>query len=190
MEKFSRRRYLLPDFVESRRLVVSRAVSDHDRSLLADFFNASGQDYPSRHFNWPVYDIPYSKGEMPSIERHIRRHGDADRYLFLKGRTKVIGALNFSSDRHGSARLAYYISPEFRRKGYAGEAHKAALRAFFQANSRMRGMWEEVAADNHASRKILIKNGFKLMGQRHSTHFGAYGMRYNSFYCSRESVLD
>lgn len=180
----------MPDLVVTPRLLVRPVVNDRDFSLMADFFNAAEQNYPRAHFRWPYYTEPYRKANMRGLNAHMAGGGEnADRYLFTKGNTRIIGCMNYSTDRLGSARIAYYIDPAFRGRGYASEAHKGCLRAFLQANPRVDGLWEEVRADNRPSRRILFKSGFKKMGSRYSAHNGLEAERMDSFYCSRERGL-
>lgn len=182
--------FRLPGQVITQRLLIRPVHNDRDFALMADFFNACDQDYPRRHFKWPKYAEPYEKRGMLELTRYMMQGGkNSDHYLFSKGNTHIIGCMNYSTDRTGSPRIAYYVHQEFRRQGLASEAHKASLKAFLKANSSLKGLWEEVSVNNPSSRRVLIKSGFRKMGSRHSSHFGATVQRIDSFYCSRESGL-
>lgn len=88
--------------------------------------------------------------------------------IFTKKNGRLIGELTFWSDTAQRPRMTYLISPQHRGKGYACEAHQAALAWADQVLPSMPLTFAEVETDNTASIKILEKSGFQAAGIRQS----------------------
>ena len=76
-----------------------------------------------------------------------------------------IGSCGFKGppDTNSTAEIAYYIDPKFRHQGFATEAAQALVGFAHTHNVRL--VRAHTLADNAASIGVLIKCGFRLIGE-------------------------
>ena len=89
--------------------------------------------------------------------------------LELKGEGRVIGTLHlFPDDRRAvkAMEMGYVIAPNFRRRGYAGEAVKAAIDHLFQETD-IELVTAGASVCNNPSIAMLEKLGFTREGTVH-----------------------
>jgi len=142
--------------------------SDYD--ALADFFNASSLDYPRYAHDMELQDNDYSAGEMRYVHTVNKfQRSAAEYYIFKKGKPEIIGSLVAYMDRQNNARFGYYLSPDARGKGYGAESHSAFIKSFARHNPSLKCLWAEVEPRNSASRRLLMKNGFRPKVLRNTT---------------------
>jgi RimJ/RimL family protein N-acetyltransferase len=75
--------------------------------------------------------------------------------------------LNLDTDdrRHGNATIGYTIGERFRGRGYGSAALRALLPiAFGRDTLALERLAAVAAVDNHASRRVLERNGFRFEG--------------------------
>ena len=87
--------------------------------------------------------------------------------VILDGAGVLVGTLNLNSIIRGafqSASLGYWVSQERNGEGIATAAVAAAKRVAFEELGlhRLQG---ETLVDNHASQRVLVKNGFTKYGE-------------------------
>jgi RimJ/RimL family protein N-acetyltransferase len=82
-------------------------------------------------------------------------------------RPQAIGYVNFHAapDAAGTVEIGYTILPRWRRRGYATEAARAALR-WAVADPRVRTLRASVAPDNEPSRRLVAALGFVQVGEQ------------------------
>ena len=80
---------------------------------------------------------------------------------------EAIGYVNFHAapDERGMVEIGYTILPSWRRRGYAGEAARAAL-SWAVTDPRVRTLRASVAPDNEASRRLVASLGFVQTGEQ------------------------
>jgi RimJ/RimL family protein N-acetyltransferase len=97
-------------------------------------------------------------------------HGFA---LVLKSSRTAIGKGGFKGapDADGVVEIAYVVDEAHRNNGYATEATGALARFAFE-DSAVRAVRAHTSAEANASTKVLIKNGFRALGEVHDPEDG------------------
>ena len=158
----------LPERLVTRRLCL-RDISCKNVDAFLDFMNRNDQDYPRSYLGWEKEE--YSRENAKNLIKVFRDQTIRNYHLFRIGDPNtIIGEIMVTSDRLRSPRVAYYISPEYRRKGYASEGYDAVMTSLLSQN-RLSFVWEETDNWNRASRHFLMSKGFRCMGKRQSSNF-------------------
>jgi len=76
----------------------------------------------------------------------------------------IAGRVNLVNISHGEAELGYRVGSDFAGRGVASEAVRQVchLAATTYGLKRLRA---ETYVDNHGSQKVLLRNGFRLVGE-------------------------
>lgn len=162
--------------LETDRLVIRRFVAgdlpDFHRALLGD------PDW------WDACSIAEAKGKMEYYIRQTEFSNPPLGYqgVFLRERRTLIGTVGYESYFLGPGEqrlfseeairdedlfrtleygVGYFISAEFRGRGYASEAVKALIEYAFQV-IKVRRIWAETWHENTASIKLMEKVGMKI----------------------------
>ena len=149
--------------IETGRLLLRpfrRSDSDDCLAFLSDretcYLDGGYEPYPAKDERfWKLMDIFASGGGRYMLE--------------LKGEGRVIGTLHlFPDDRRAvkAMEMGYVIAPNFRRRGYAGEAEKAAIDHLFQETD-IELVTAGASVCNNPSIAMLEKLGFTREGTVH-----------------------
>jgi RimJ/RimL family protein N-acetyltransferase len=111
---------------------------------------------------------PYPEGSAERFIYAAREANSAGRDLTLvmtpiKGKTDAIGAISLESRGRDRLALGYVLAPEVWGKGLATEAAAAIIHAAFGLTSTLE-ILASVRVENEASRTVLTKCGFTLLG--------------------------
>ena len=100
-----------------------------------------------------------------AIARSLQEHqGHTDNWMIVAGH-EVVGLCGYKHrpSVDGEVDIGYSIAASRRRRGHATGA-VAAILAKSDADSRVLYVIAETAVDNHASQRVLMKNGFQYIG--------------------------
>ncbi|HEV2548356.1 MAG TPA: GNAT family N-acetyltransferase [Stellaceae bacterium] len=84
--------------------------------------------------------------------------------LLLRESDQLIGVMGAGFTDDGEVEIGYWIGTSFQREGYAQEAGRALLDLLARQFPR-RSIIAVCKRDNHASRRVLEKLGFKATGE-------------------------
>lgn len=135
-------------------------------------------DREVRRFLQAPEEIFYFEDELEWYE-NLRRNKERHRVFTILGTTGnelmgVIGLHNIDM-KNGKAEVGYFLWKNYWRKGYMAEALSLVLRYAFQ-DLNLRKVYARVYEPNVGSRKVLEKNGFKLVGRlRKNVYIPGYG---------------
>lgn len=120
-----------------------------------DFF----ADYPSRH----------------AALLRMQAEGTDLFHLLLTDDETVAGRVNLVCISDGEAEIGYRVGRDFAGRGLATEAvgRVCALAGTVYGLKRLRA---GTGVDNHASHKVLLRNGFRVLGQ--TTSGGSPSLRF------------
>jgi RimJ/RimL family protein N-acetyltransferase len=152
--------------IQTRNLILAAHLPRHLRALLrseAEYENTSG--------------LPAAEGvreqllsASPEFMRNLAEAKRSDPWLFgfaviHKIDNVLIGTGGFPSppDGRGIAEIAYGIAPNYQGKGYATEVAKALI-GFASSDPRVEKIRAHTLAETNASTRVLIKCGFKKVG--------------------------
>jgi len=100
-----------------------------------------------------------------AIARSLQEHqGHTDNWMIVAD-NEVVGLCGYKHrpSVDGEVDIGYSIAASRRRRGHATGAVSAVL-ANAQADPRVSHIIAETAIDNHASQRVLIRNGFQYIG--------------------------
>jgi RimJ/RimL family protein N-acetyltransferase len=102
------------------------------------------------------------------IASHLKERADGSAYVFaIKDRQELVGLCGLHQIEAGAAReLGFWVGRPFWGKGYASFAVKMVLQFAFQ-NLRLECVGSCALDTNSASRRVLEKNGFRLLRVEH-----------------------
>jgi len=118
--------------------------------------------------------VPYSRYQIEQYVLSSQRDLYTERQLRLMIRlevaekgNRIIGTIDlFEFDPHNRrAGVGIMILPEYRNKGYAGEALKCLVRYSFEVLS-LHQLYCSISGDNLPSISVFEKNGFVQCGRR------------------------
>jgi RimJ/RimL family protein N-acetyltransferase len=142
---------------------------------------------PEAQMHQPI--SPLSREKLTNfLEKQRGNHHldlvDIDNIIIIKdrGSDAPIGwmTMEVTSRLHGLARIGYTISKEFWGKGYATAAVKKLSHELFEQTMVVR-IEADCSIHNPASRRVLEKCGFKLVGIKHS-YLKIHGKRVDHHY--------
>lgn len=91
----------------------------------------------------------------------------------------VVGRVNLTRIADGEAELGYRVGRSFTGRGLATGAVRR-VRTLARSTYGLRRLRAGAAVDNHASRAVLLRNGFRLVGEStmdgHPTHLFTLGL--------------
>lgn len=148
--------------LETARLFL-RPISKDDINFIYELFKRPETNKYSQYANVS------SKKEAEKLYEEYLRPGNPSRFrliIELKERMVPIGTvgLHSYSGRHKRAEIGYDLLPEYWGNGYTNEAVREVVRYSFN-NLKLRRLEATVDPMNHASIRILAKNGFKYEGR-------------------------
>ncbi|WP_048148513.1 GNAT family N-acetyltransferase [Palaeococcus ferrophilus] len=152
-----------------------------DLSKLWEWFN----DREVRRFLQAPEEVFYFEDELEWYE-NLRKNKERHKVFAIVNNTSnelmgVIGLHNIDT-KNGKAELGYFLWKRYWRRGYMAEAVGLALRYAFE-ELNLRKVYARVYEPNVGSRKVLEKNGFKLVGKlRQNVHVPGYGYVDELFY--------
>ena len=155
---------LFEEKVESERLLMTRMMpSDSD---------AAFDWYSDERLGKYMISSPYrTKQELFEKFEH-NDPNSKEKYIMLikrKSDGKPIGTSGFFFDKErGVWRFAYTVRYEEQNKGYATEATEAMIK-YLSKNYGAQSFEAECAAENLASKRVMLKLGMKKSGESHFT---------------------
>jgi RimJ/RimL family protein N-acetyltransferase len=126
-----------------------------------------GVDLSNRDLTLPLGGVDSNEvlAHVRAIARSLHeQQGHTDNWMIVV-ENEVVGLCGYKHPPsvEGTVELGYSISLRQRRRGHATSA-VAAVIANAQADSRIFHIIAKTAIDNHASQRVLIKNGFQQIG--------------------------
>lgn len=152
-----------------------------DLTKLWEWFN----DREVRRFLQSPEEVFYFEDELEWYE-NLRRNKNRHKVFVILNNTSnelmgVVGIHNIDT-KNGKAELGYFLWKHYWRRGYMAEAVGLALRYAFE-ELNLRKVYARVYEPNVGSRKVLEKNGFKLVGRlRQNVYVPGYGYVDELFY--------
>ncbi len=129
-----------------------------------EYFTSIGLARPDYYYNQTSFSaVVCNLLEEQKAELHKM-------YCIFDSDENLVGRINQISIAEDSAEIGYRIGQRFQGKGYATQALKQLLH-LISANSKTKKMVAGCSADNLASQKVLINNGFVLL--KHSANANA-----------------
>jgi RimJ/RimL family protein N-acetyltransferase len=87
--------------------------------------------------------------------------------IILTEENRIVGSCCFKGapNKNGEVEIGYMIDPSYQNKGFMTEALSEFIRYAF-LNYKVKSAIAETPPDNYPSHKVLIKNGFKQIGNK------------------------
>ena len=144
--------------LETERLLLRRVDSNDIKEIFALRSNPETMKYIPR---------PLVKTDEDALEHIVMIDSKIDSNeginwaITLKGNPKLIGVIGHYriKPENYRAELGYMLLPEYHGKGIVSEAVKEAIKYGFQV-MKLHSLEAIIDPDNHASAKVLEKNGF------------------------------
>ena len=163
--------YRLNNEVRTPRLLI-RDIRQSDLPALTDFLADGGGAVvkwmmPNRVRPEQKFDEAYAT-ELLDFYNARKAHKKKTQilHIFSAYNNEIVGVCNIWKDVQGSPRVAIYIRPAQRRKGFGSEAQFAVLKEICKRNKSIRVLFAQVEADNPASQRKMLSNGYKRLGAR------------------------
>jgi RimJ/RimL family protein N-acetyltransferase len=150
--------------LETKKLVL-RDLENSD----AKAFSINGNDQEINYFNWYLpYPLTLEKAKKIIKKRGIEQKGHRWLYelaIILKETKEFLGIVSLYdvSKPENKGKLGYWISKNYRRKGYAEEAVRKMIRFAFK-DLKLNKISSKCMADNLASINLLKKLEFRKVG--------------------------
>jgi RimJ/RimL family protein N-acetyltransferase len=117
---------------------------------------------------------PYTWADATAFVDIFAQRANERVYAIASGEGGFIGAVGFHFDSDEAPELGYWLGEPYWGKGYMSEATDALVRAA-QATRQFPRIKAQALTTNAASRRILEKTGFTLVGERRETEGGHAG---------------
>jgi|GEM_PF-2524166 len=158
----------LPKKCVSRRLTIKK-LNVVDGNRLIDFLNRDSQNYlVEAGFSFKEDGYQYqNRRQWVNI---FNSTATQNYFVFLNtADAPIIGHFEIYKDPvSNTPRIGYFITPEYRSKGYGSEAYGSVLDSLSKLNQFPMRLWSQIEPDNKASRSILLKNKFRVCGARNA----------------------
>ncbi|MFV8324158.1 GNAT family N-acetyltransferase [Flavobacterium sp. LS2R12] len=144
--------------LETERLLLRRLDSNDIKEIFALRSNPETMKYIPR----PLVKTDEDALEhIAMIDSKIDSNEGINWAITLKNNSKLIGIIGHYriKPEHYRAELGYMLLPEYHGKGIVSEAVKEAIKYGFQV-MKLHSLEAIIDPDNHASAKVLEKNGF------------------------------
>ncbi|MFV8339271.1 GNAT family N-acetyltransferase [Flavobacterium sp. LB3P21] len=144
--------------LETERLLLRRVDSNDIKEIFALRSNPETMKYIPR----PLVKTDEDALEhIAMIDSKIDSNEGINWAITLKNNSKLIGIIGHYriKPEHYRAELGYMLLPEYHGKGIVSEAVKEAIKYGFQV-MKLHSLEAIIDPDNHASAKVLEKNGF------------------------------
>jgi ribosomal-protein-alanine N-acetyltransferase len=144
--------------LETERLLLRRVNSNDVKEIFALRSNPETMKYIPR----PLVKTDEDALEhIAMIDSKIDSNEGINWAITLKGNPKLIGVIGHYriKPENYRAELGYMLLPEYHGKGIVSEAVKEAIKYGFQV-MKLNSLEAIIDPDNHASAKVLEKNGF------------------------------
>jgi ribosomal-protein-alanine N-acetyltransferase len=144
--------------LETERLLLRRVDSNDINEIFALRSNPETMKYIPR----PLVKTDEDALEhIAMIDSKIDSNEGINWAITLKGNPKLIGVIGHYriKPENYRAELGYMLLPEYHGKGIVSEAVKEAVKYGFQV-MKLNSLEAIIDPDNHASAKVLEKNGF------------------------------
>lgn len=144
--------------LETERLLLRRVNSNDIKEIFALRSNPETMKYIPR----PLVKTDEDALEhIAMIDSKIDCNEGINWAITLKNNSKLIGIIGHYriKPEHYRAELGYMLLPEYHGKGIVSEAVKEAIKYGFQV-MKLHSLEAIIDPDNHASAKVLEKNGF------------------------------
>lgn len=106
-------------------------------------------DYPARH----------------AALLRMQDEGTDRFHVLVTGDGAIAGRFNLVDIRDGEAELGYRVGRDFAGRGVATEGVRRVLE-LAGTEYGLKRLRAQTSADNHASQKVLLRNGFKLISRQ------------------------
>ncbi|MFV8379643.1 GNAT family N-acetyltransferase [Flavobacterium sp. LB3R33] len=144
--------------LETERLLLRRVDSNDIKEIFALRSNPETMKYIPR----PLVKTDEDALEhIAMIDSKIDSNEGINWAITLKDNSKLIGIIGHYriKPEHYRAEIGYMLLPEYHGKGIVSEAVKEAIKYGFQV-MKLHSLEAIIDPDNHASAKVLEKNGF------------------------------
>ena len=148
--------------LETERLVLREIVPADAQDLLV----FTGDPYVQRYNARPMTNVSQALAEIEEHQTLFLRQDGVAWGITLKGSHRVVGRAGFHAwSLSNRAMLGYDLAREYWGLGIASEAVSEVIR-FGYEEMRLNRIEAETIEDNHESRRMLERIGFKLEGVR------------------------
>ncbi len=160
--------------LETERFILRRmSIDDTD-----DMFEYSKRADVTEYLTWSPHQSKAYTFEYLTYLRSRYKTGDFfDWAIVCRDTKKMIGTCGFTrfDFQHDAGEIGYVINPEYAGKGIATEVSARVIRFGFE-NLDLNRIECKFIADNHASRRVMEKNGMTFEGIRRGAMLikGAY----------------
>ena len=144
--------------LETERLLLRRVNPTDIKEIFALRSNPQTMQYIPRPLLKPD---AHALQHLPMIDTKIETNEGINWAITLKDNPKLIGVIGHYriKPEHYRAEIGYMLLPEYHGKGIVSEAVKEAVNYGFQV-MKLHSIEAIIDPDNHASAKVLEKNGF------------------------------
>ncbi len=146
-------------------LVTLAAEEDGGGALAACLGVGPPQSWP------PSFNDTYTRAWMRLLIEHPDRAGFGSWYIVADGRLVGVCGCKGPPDHAGKVEIGYAVIAAEQGKGHAGAA-MAWLLAYVAADPKVNTVLAETLPPMLASRRLPLRQGFSLVGERHHVAFG------------------
>ena len=147
--------------VETENLVIRK----FQKTDFRNFLSLHQSPIIMKYFDGGAKTLEQSKRRFNEVMEHQKRYGFSYYNIFLKNTDEYIGQGGLYYNYDMTINLCYALLEQFHNKGYATEAMSAILKNAFE-KSNISFVTAMSAPENHASRHLLEKLGFKFVKER------------------------
>lgn len=146
----------LPDRLTTERLTL-RAPAPKDASAMAQLANNA------KIHAMTTLPFPYGEADALSFIQDFARSGTEHAYAMMLADGTLIGVAGLHLKPGSAPELGYWIGEPFWGQGYASEAAGALVSAAMEEGA-CKTLRAQARAENLASRRVLEKLGFSVLG--------------------------
>jgi RimJ/RimL family protein N-acetyltransferase len=160
----------MQETIATKRLLL-RPLRESDLAALAAALNSRRISHNTARIPWP-YSLDDARAHLARVSRGER--GTLNMMIVEKQRAdRVVGGIGYEADGAGhGAELGYWLAETLWSKGYGHEAAKAVVDHAFKV-SRHDRLHAGYRHGNEASRRILDRLGFRIVGHSMMPSLGA-----------------
>lgn len=160
--------------LETERLLLRRVHSDDVKEILMLRSNPKTMQFIPRPL---LHTLEEALAHITMINLKINENEGINWAITLKDSPKLIGIIGHYriKPEHYRAEIGYMLLPEYHDKGIVTEAIKAAVSYGFN-DLKLHSIEAVIAPENHASAKVLEKNGF--IKEAHFKDYEFYNGRF------------
>ena len=151
----------LVEKIETKRLIL-RKLGEEDAKMIFDGW--ANDEEVTKYLTWhPHENIKVTEDILAGWIKDYEEEGCYRYGIELKDEKKLIGMIDVVEYDGDIPEIGYALSKSYWNKGYMSEAFVAFLNLI--KNQGHKKIYIESDENNHASKAIIKKNGFKFLGK-------------------------